>query len=991
MKDSRLQGVGVTAYAQVGQKDLDIRNESMSSLFQTAGSIAVSEVKKASELTDEDKQNVEAVQAANMTYAENEVAELSSGLDRILGKASKRTQYAKGLAAKNAASRFANETAARLEDYADLDAAGFAAQVSQEFEEWGTKNGLEGVSLTNANKEFQRALPNLSGKQAQYFSNANQAKAFNLGVENLSLELDNLSLTIAGIAPEFQKEEAKGKIVSMFMDNDELPVEFGAPTEAGRKVQLAQAMIRQLASGNTGAYMIAKQAGFMDKLDIQTANALQAAATNEQRNRIKSLNLGVDRRINNATESADLQELATGMQEINQWLDSGFDTDDEHLAFEAARKDLLLAQARLQPKASREEILAADRDRLIGMRDNKAAISSSQFSKEVREAAADETMRLRASERVRELGGGNEDIALEDALAITIGDKELLSVHLDDAVQYGYPAPGAVEYVNGMMEALPAQLASEAGLSQVQSNQLKNLVDTATARPDAFARVFGADNLAMLTIAKAHNGNPETMATTLRNYQENKKVPTALEELGIDTKLSKGEYIMRQLGRKEYTAGTLGYVTDLFDKGLRARGTVQGALDFVKHFQNEIDDDYKGVTIRDGRVFSAQWLQGESVSSVLQELEKPMGKSGNSLLTEVLLDRLPAGSTAAKLADLADVAVQTDATTGDIIISSGSMFAPIRLNADDVQVLMGAVKANEAAVAEAEAFKKSQKRFMNMTYHERTKPSTADFSYVTKDPKAGWEEFNKAAGRDAKKVLRDLGVIPDELANTVNAAVVLSGSTFVPNPVPIAEIGQSVETGTGRGGIPATIEAEKNAWVTRLGLSGKDVHQLNVISTEALDILRHEGYSDTVYMDTHDNPTWGMGFKLSKEQLATGEWREGVTRPSKETAMRQFKAELATAKRAASSYLTSAGIVEPSQEMVDIFTNMAYNHGEAGLNEYRKVQRALRQGLASEVLSEVKDSKWYRSYEGKKLDRANELVERLEAELIRQGDWIWEN
>lgn len=1015
MRDSRVQQVqGATTHAQVGQSDLDVRNQSMSSLVQTAGSIAVSEVRKASELTEEDKQNVAAVQAAEMTYKENEVAELSSGLDRILGKTSKRTQYAKQLAAKNAANRFANEATARLEDYADLDAAGFVTKVSAEFDEWSKTNGLEGESLSNANKEFQRALPNLSGKQAQYFSNANQAKAFNLGVENLSLELDSLSLTISGVAPEFQKEDAKAQIVSMFMDNDELPIESGAPTEVGRKVQLAQALIRQLSSGNTGAYMLAKQAGFMDKLDSQTANALQSAATAEQRNRIRSMNLGVDRRINNATEWADLNELATGMQEINAWIDSGFDTDDEHLAFESARKDLLMAQARLQPKLSREEVLAENRDRLIGMRDNKAAIASNQFSKEVREAAADETMRLRAIERVRELGGGSEDIALEDALSITIGDKELLSTHLDDAIQYGYPSPGAVEYVNGLMEALPAQLASEEGITAIQGKQLKNLVDTATARPADFARVFGEDNTAMMSLVKAHNGNPEMLATALRNYKENVKVPTDLADFGVDTTLPKGEWIMRQIGRNEYTAGTLGYVTDLFDKGMRARGTAQGALEFVKHFQNEIDDDYKGVNIRDGRIFSAQWLQGESVSNILQELEKPMGKSGNSLLTEVLLDRLPEGSTVSKLSDLSDVSVHTDSTTGDIIVASGSMFAPIRLNADDVQVLMSAVKANEEAVAEAEAYKRSQQRFSNMTYqgrHTAVEPMSYNTMRENTADKSGWDEFNKAAGRDSKRLLRELGIIPDEVVDPLRKIGTGAGRDFAPNAVPgytdakesiqsvyskepiSTPTKQSSVSAPARGSVPSVEERERQAriWVNRAGITPKELHELNNISTEAMDILRYEGYNDTVYMDDNGRPTWGVGFRLSDAQISTGVWEEGETRPTRTSAMKQFKAELAVAKRAADSFLSSAGVQDVTQEMVDIFTNMTYNHGGAGIHNYAKVSRALRAGNATEAIEALKDSKWYTAYTGARVDRANELVERLEAELRRQGDWIWEN
>ena len=58
--------------------------------------------------------------------------------------------------------------------------------------------------------------------------------------------------------------------------------------------------------------------------------------------------------------------------------------------------------------------------------------------------------------------------------------------------------------------------------------------------------------------------------------------------------------------------------------------------------------------------------------------------------------------------------------------------------------------------------------------------------------------------------------------------------------------------------------------------------------------------------------------------------------------------------------------------------------------DYLELSKALNRGDGTSVLYEMRNSQWWKSYADKSLDRANELVTRMQNELLRQGNWIWE-
>ena len=136
-----------------------------------------------------------------------------------------------------------------------------------------------------------------------------------------------------------------------------------------------------------------------------------------------------------------------------------------------------------------------------------------------------------------------------------------------------------------------------------------------------------------------------------------------------------------------------------------------------------------------------------------------------------------------------------------------------------------------------------------------------------------------------------------------------------------------------------------------------------------LDLIRHEGYMDTVYLDTENLPTVGVGhlirdtdpeYHLEVGDVVSDERIE-------ELFLRDIDEAIETAK-------TLTSLKEHPEEVQSIIVNMAFNLGFFRLRGFKRMLRALELFDYQSAAREMQDSKWYKQVR----NRSIELVSRME-------------
>ena len=145
-----------------------------------------------------------------------------------------------------------------------------------------------------------------------------------------------------------------------------------------------------------------------------------------------------------------------------------------------------------------------------------------------------------------------------------------------------------------------------------------------------------------------------------------------------------------------------------------------------------------------------------------------------------------------------------------------------------------------------------------------------------------------------------------------------------------------------------------------------------------------EGFKKGVYKDTEGIKTIGYGFNLeragAKEALdaagikkSLGDLKSGKLQLTKEEADRLMRGEYPHFADAAKRYVGKETWNKLTLDRQKILTNMAYNMGETGLNQFNDLRTALQKGDYEQAGEEMMSSKWAGQVKG----RADRLTARM--------------
>ena len=133
------------------------------------------------------------------------------------------------------------------------------------------------------------------------------------------------------------------------------------------------------------------------------------------------------------------------------------------------------------------------------------------------------------------------------------------------------------------------------------------------------------------------------------------------------------------------------------------------------------------------------------------------------------------------------------------------------------------------------------------------------------------------------------------------------------------------------------------------------------------DLIRHEGYKDTIYLCSEGIPTFGIGHAVKEYDV---EWTWPVGTPvEKERIENAFKQDLDDAcSDCAALFLQFASFPD---QVKRVLVNMAFNLGRTRLGKFKNVIRHTNEGNYLMAANEMVNSRWYRQV-GR---RSKELVE----------------
>ena len=129
----------------------------------------------------------------------------------------------------------------------------------------------------------------------------------------------------------------------------------------------------------------------------------------------------------------------------------------------------------------------------------------------------------------------------------------------------------------------------------------------------------------------------------------------------------------------------------------------------------------------------------------------------------------------------------------------------------------------------------------------------------------------------------------------------------------------------------------------------------------------HEGFRNTVYLDTLSNKTIGWGHLCTKDEI----WEEGKEY-SEEELHRVFITDLNRAIDGANKLCHDIKLPELAKEII---IEMTFQLGTGGLSKFKKFWKFLREGKFFDASCEMLDSRWAKQTP----NRAAELSELMKS------------
>jgi lysozyme len=119
-------------------------------------------------------------------------------------------------------------------------------------------------------------------------------------------------------------------------------------------------------------------------------------------------------------------------------------------------------------------------------------------------------------------------------------------------------------------------------------------------------------------------------------------------------------------------------------------------------------------------------------------------------------------------------------------------------------------------------------------------------------------------------------------------------------------------------------------------------------------IMKSEGYRDQVYKDTEGYDTIGYGHKLTKDEIASGKYADGITQ---EEAMKLYKEDRV---RTSEGFYSKAPWAKQQPEPVkEVLEDMAFNMGPDGLLGFKDTLKYIKAGDYRQAAENIKKSKYY--------------------------------
>ncbi len=146
-------------------------------------------------------------------------------------------------------------------------------------------------------------------------------------------------------------------------------------------------------------------------------------------------------------------------------------------------------------------------------------------------------------------------------------------------------------------------------------------------------------------------------------------------------------------------------------------------------------------------------------------------------------------------------------------------------------------------------------------------------------------------------------------------------------------------------------------------------------------LIRHEGYRTSTYLDTKGIPTIGVGFNLQRPdasnllQKVNADYNkilQGNQKLDDSQIMRLFRYDLSNAVINARQIVKTFDKQPP--QVQEVIVNMTFNLGPGGLKKFKKMINAVDSNDYATAAHEMKDSIWYTQVG----NRSKELVQLMQ-------------
>jgi len=129
-----------------------------------------------------------------------------------------------------------------------------------------------------------------------------------------------------------------------------------------------------------------------------------------------------------------------------------------------------------------------------------------------------------------------------------------------------------------------------------------------------------------------------------------------------------------------------------------------------------------------------------------------------------------------------------------------------------------------------------------------------------------------------------------------------------------------------------------------------------LLDTIKEDLIRHEGYVTSIYLDSENLPTFGIGHLVTEQDIEFS-WPVG-TPVTDERILNVFAEDCNDAYTDACAVFLN--LESHPDDVIRVCVNMAFNLGRNRLSKFKKMITAVNEGNYDTAADEMVDSKWYR-------------------------------